>query len=71
MLKSSHCLDGKIADALALSLTCATATDALVNHRGYAIAEDLKTSHRPHETRFLLVVCREVVSLSWEAQCQS
>jgi hypothetical protein len=34
IFKSSHRPDGKVADALALILACATATDALVNYRG-------------------------------------
>ena len=34
MFKSSHRPHGKIADALALILACATATDASVNYRG-------------------------------------
>jgi hypothetical protein len=34
ILKSSQCPDGKIADALALILACATAYDASVNYRG-------------------------------------
>ena len=34
-LKISHRLDGKIADALASTLTCTTAADALVNYRWY------------------------------------
>jgi hypothetical protein len=46
MLKSSHCPDGKTADALASTLACTTAADALVNFRMYV--PQLKFSHRPH-----------------------
>jgi hypothetical protein len=49
MLKSSHRRmgDGKMADALASTLACTTAADALVNYRLY-VQQRLKTSHRPH-----------------------
>ena len=35
MFKRAHVPDGEIADALASTLTCTTAADALVNYRWY------------------------------------
>ena len=35
MFKSSHCPDGKNADALALILACTTVTDASMNYSEY------------------------------------
>jgi hypothetical protein len=47
LYKSSHHPNGEIADALALILACATATDALVNCTGGAYCRDVESSHRP------------------------
>ena len=47
MFESSHRPDGKIADALASTLACTTAADALVNYTVGTCRRDLEFSHRP------------------------
>ena len=62
---------GKMADALALILACATATDASVNYRECVLQRPWKFPSPPWETHVLLLVCREAVSMSRVAQCPS
>ena len=64
-VETSHRPDGKIADALALILACATATDASINYSRY-VPQRPANSHRPDGifTCFALAcACRAAVSL--------
>ncbi len=64
------CPHGKIANKLASTHTCTTATDAPVNYRVMYVPQrcSLSSPSPPWETHVLLVVCRAVVSMSLPAQ---
>ena len=67
MLKISHSPDGKAADALALTLACTTAANALVNYRLYVPQRPSNVQKFPSPDGIftcLLSVCRAVVFIS-------
>jgi hypothetical protein len=73
MFKSSHCPDGKVADALVRFVSRLHNCErfAFGQLQWVSAAETFQSSHRPDETHVLLVVCRVAVSMSILAQWPS